>query len=375
MKALRVAPILLAGFVTLTLLVAQGPVGRSNDPVARPKKGDAPTPKQAPEAPPIPSVFKRAPDAPADAPVFSVNATTVTVDVAVVDNKGHFIPNIPQGNFRILEDDVPQKISSFSLGEAPMTVAMVIEFSNRYQQYFSEPWYQTLAASSEFLSTLRPTDYVAVVAYDLRPEILSDFSTDRRDAVDAMNRMRFPAFSESNLYDALTQTADRMSEIEGRKTILLISTNIDTLSRMNFGEARKAVQNAGVPIYSFGLMQTYRDLLYQYGYIGDNERTDFIMADNQLTTFSKESGGMAFFPRFYGQFREIFQSISQAMRTQYVLTYTPSNQARDGKFRKIKVELVDPATNKPLKVTDEKGKTIKFDVIAKRGYTAPRPVE
>src|SRR6185295_18503396 len=140
MKALRVFPILLAGVVTAALLlVAQGPVGRSNDPVARPKKGDASTPKQQDAPPPIPSVFKRQPDAPSDAPTFQVNATTVTVDVAVVDNKGHFIPNIPQGNFRILEDDVPQKISSFSLGEAPMTIAMVIEFSNRFQSYFSEP--------------------------------------------------------------------------------------------------------------------------------------------------------------------------------------------------------------------------------------------
>jgi len=377
MKALRVFPILLAGFLTLSLLlVAQGPVGRSSDPVARPKKGadSAPTPEQQ-KAPPIPSVFKRQPDAPADAPTFSVNASTVTVDVAVVDNKGHFIPNIPQGNFRITEDDVPQKVSSFSMGEAPMTVALVIEFSNRYQQYLSEPWYQTLVASSEFLNTLRPMDYVAVVAYDLRPEILSDFSTDRRQAADAMSRMRFPAFSETNLYDALTDTANRMQEIEGRKAIVLISTGVDTLSHMNFGEARKAIQNAGVPIYSFGLMQTYRDLLYSYGAISDSQRTDFIMADNQLSTFSKESGGMAFFPRFYGQFREIFQSIGQAMRTQYVLTYTPSNQVRDGKFRKIKVELVDPATNKPLKVTDEKGKALKFEIIAKRGYTAPRPVE
>jgi VWFA-related protein len=256
-----------------------------------------------------------------------------------------------------------------------MTVALVIEFSNRYQQYFSEPWYQTLVASSEFLSTMKPEDFVAIVAYDLRPEILSDFSTDRRDAADALSRMRFPAFSESNLYDALTDTAQRMSELEGRKAIVLISTGIDTLSRMNFGEARKAVQNAGVSIYSVGLMQTYRDLLYQYGYINDSQRTDFIMADSQLKTFSQESGGMAFFPRFYGQFREIFQSIAQAMRTQYVISYTPTNQVRDGKFRKIKVELVDPATNKPLKVTDEKGKSIKFEIIAKRGYTAPRQVE
>jgi VWFA-related protein len=374
MKALRVFPILTAASLAVSLLlVAQGPVNRGGDPVARPKKGDQAS--KAKEAPPIPSEFKRQPGAPAEAAAFAVEATTVTVDVAVVDNQGHFIPTIPQSHFRILEDNVPQKITSFSMGEAPLTVAMVIEFSNRYQQYFSEPWYQTLVAANEFVSMLRPDDYLAIVAYDLRPEILSDFSTDRRDAADALSRMRFPAFSETNLYDALVDTAKRMSEIEGRKAILLISTGVDTLSKLNFGQARKEIQNAGVPVYSFGLMQTYRDLLYQYGYISDLQRTDFIMADNQLRTFSQESGGMAFFPRFYGEFRQIFQTISQALRTQYVLTYTPTNTARDGKFRRIKVELIDPATNKPLKVTDPKGKAIKYEIIAKRGYTAPRQVE
>ena len=126
------------------------------------------------------------------------------VDVSVLDNKGRFIPNIPKGNFRILEDDVPQKISSFSLGEAPMTVAVVIEFSNLFQKYWTSSWYETLQASYGFLETLKPEDYVAVVAYDLRPEILSDFSTDKRKAYEAMQRLRIAAFSESNLYDALT---------------------------------------------------------------------------------------------------------------------------------------------------------------------------
>ena len=63
------------------------------------------------------------------------------------------------------------------------------------------------------------------------------------------------------------------------------------------------------------------------------------------------------------------------MRNQYSLAYTPTNQVRDGKFRKIKVELVNPATNEPLKVTDEKGKAVKYQIVAKLGYTAPREVE
>jgi VWFA-related protein len=225
------------------------------------------------------------------------------------------------------------------------------------------------------MASLRPDDYVAVVAYDLRPEILSDFSLDRRDAADALSRLRIPAYREAVLYDAVTDTVQRMAEIEGRKAVLLISSGVDTISHQNYGEARKTIQNAGVPIYSVGLMQAYRDYYYSRGAMSDNQRTDFVMADNQLRTFSDESGGLAFFPRFYGQFREIFQTISQAMRTQYVLTYVPTNTARDGKFRKLKVELVDPATNKPLRVTDPKGKNIKYKIITKSGYAAPREVE
>jgi len=84
---------------------------------------------------------------------------------------------------------------------------------------------------------------------------------------------------------------------------------------------------------------------------------------------------MAFFPRFYGEFPGIFNEISQSMRNQYSLGYQPTNGARDGKFRKLKIDLINPATNEPLKVTDEKGKPIKYQILAKAGYSAPRSVE
>jgi VWFA-related protein len=299
----------------------------------------------------------------------------VTVEAAVLDNKGNFIPNIPRGNFRILEDGVPQNVTSFGVGEGNMTVAMVIEFSNLFQQYWSETWYQTLTAAYGFLETLKPEDYVAVVAYDLRPEILSDFSTDKRQAYEAMQRLRIAAFSESNLYDAIVDTAERMSEIEGRKAIVLISSGMDTFSKLTFDKTRKALQNAGVPIYAVGLMQALREWYDARGYLGPIARLDFLQADNQLRTFAKETGGMSFFPRFYGEFPNIFRAISDSLRNQYTMTYSPSNQARDGKFRKIKVELVNPATGEPLRIVDQKNKPMKYTIHAKQGYTAPREVE
>ncbi len=359
----------------------QGPKKEGSETVARPRKKAATEsgePKDEAAGEKIPSKLmkkdqKGAPEA--GTATFRSDVSTVSVDVAVLDNKGRFIPNIPGGNFRVLEDNVPQKTATFAMGEAPMTVCMVIEFSNLFQSYWTETWYQTLTASYGFIDTLKPEDHLAVVAYDLRPEILSDFSTDRQAAREAMQRLRIAAYSESNLYDALVDTADRMSEIEGRKAIVVIASGIDTFSKLTFDKTRKALQNAGVPIYAIGLMQALREWYDARGAMGPIQRLDFLQADNQMRTFAKETGGQAYFPRFYGEFPGIYRMIHEALRSQYQLTYQPTNQARDGKFRKIKVELVNPATNEPLRVVDEKGKPMKYQVLSKPGYTAPREVE
>jgi Ca-activated chloride channel homolog len=250
---------------------------------------------------------------------------------------------------------------------------MVIEFSNRFERVYSSAWAQVLNASYGFLQILKPEDYVAVVAYDIKPEILSDFSTNRQDAYEAMSRLRIAAWSEANLYDALTDTVTRMQDIEGRKAVLLLSSGIDTFSKITYDTARRKVQDAGVPVYAIGLMQAMRIIMDSY--MGATQRMDFLQADNAMRTFAKESGGMAFFPRFYGEMPQIFQEIAQSMRNQYVISYAPSNQERDGKYRKIKVELINPQDNQPLRVVDQKGKPIKYQIIAKTGYTAPRPVE
>jgi VWFA-related protein len=367
------------GLIVLASLVfaqEQGPNRDSSTTVARPRKKDTGGTTDDSNLPKIPSRLSKKNETDTTGLAnFKSDVDLVTVDVAVLDNKGHFIPNIPAGNFRVLEDNVPQPIKGMNQGQAPMTVALVIEFSNLFQQFWSETWYQTLTASFGFIQSLKPDDYVAVVAYDIRPEILTDFTTDRAKIQDAMQRLNIPAFSESNLYDALTDTADRMSGIEGRKAIVLISSGIDTFSKINYGEARKKLQQSGVPVYPIGLMQALRIMAESYGALGPIANLDFLQADNALRTFAAETGGIAFFPRFYGEFPTIFQNIQQALRNQYVLSYEPTNKAHDGTYRKIKVQLVNPATNQPLKVSDEKGKPIKYQIIAKSGYKAPREVE
>lgn len=361
-------------------LFAQGPIGdrpRRPVPGAERRSPSDPGPGRFPDSrSDVPPIESRAPQRiPQDQPLFTADTNAVTVDIAILDNKGQFIANIPPGNFQILEDGVPQKIVSVGQTQAPATVALLIEFSNRWQQYWSETWYQTLTATYGFVQTLRPEDWVAVIAYDLRPEILADFTQDRREINNALQRLRIAAYRESNLFDALTDTVQRMSGIEGRKSVVLLSSGEDTFSRLNFSQARKIVQEAGVTVHAIGLGQMLKELLDSYGYVGGATRIGWLQADNQLRTFTKETGGFAFFPRFYGQFPTIFQSLNYLMRNQYTAIYQPLNTKRDGTFREIKVRLVDPKTNKELRITGKNNKRIKYDIVARKGYTAPREVE
>ena len=176
----------------------------------------------------------------------------------------------------------------------------------------------------------------------------------------------------TNELAAFYRIRQRMENIEGRKAILLIASGRDTLSKLTWDKTRKAVQEAGVPIYAFSLLQALRIMAEPY--MGNNQYMDFLQADNEMKTLARESGGQAFFPRFLQEYPSIFQQVAAALRNQYSITYAPANQAKDGQFRKIKVELVDPQTGVALRIM-ENGKPVKYDVVAKSGYTAPRAVE
>ena len=393
--ALRIAVVMLGAAF---LWAQDGPNQQGSATVARPrpKPGTPPTlPDDAPTSTPAATPAPNSGDLPGNLPkipsklspkatkdndaatdvTFQAESNVVTVDVAVLDNKGNPIPNLTRDKFRILEDNVRQTVSEFNVGEAPMTIALVVEFSARFQAIYSRGWFETLQASYGFVQMLKPDDYLAIIAYDLRSEILSDFTNDRAKTQEALGRMRVPGFSESNMFDALADTADRMSKIEGRKAILFIGSGIDTFSKLTYEKARRSLQEAGVPVYAIGTLQTIRMMAESSGQMGAMTDLDFLQGDNELRTFAKETGGQAYFPRFPSELNNIFNTISQSLRNQYSLGYSPNNQTKDGKFRKITVQLVNPATNEPLRMVDEKGKPMKYTIVAKNGYNGPRAVE
>lgn len=347
---------------------AGGPQGEQG-PIIVPKK----KPNDEPPPPPVRNVPKN----PEGMPDFSlrVDVPNVQVPVQVTTKNGQFVPGLTKDNFKVLEDGVPQTITSFkAVQDAPITAVLLVEFASTYYSFM----YDALNASYSFANSLKPNDWIAVISFDIKPYILADFTQDKREVYAALNQLRIPGFSETNVFDALYDTLDRIDRIEGRKYVILISRGIDTFSKLNYDKILKKVKaTQNVTIYTVSTGDALRNYIEaQAGsspYFGEYNLS-FLQADNQMKTFADLTGGHWYKPRFEAEMPEIFSDIGANIRNQYLITYKPSNTKQDGTYRKLKVELQAPDGG-PLTVKDQKGKTLKTLVIARDGYTAKHEVE
>jgi VWFA-related protein len=335
-----------------------------------PKKKDNPDSAPLPPAPAQPKVKN-----PEGLTNFSirVDVPEVSVDVGVLLEKtGQFVPNLKPTNFKVYENGVEQKVVGFKRVEAPITALLLCEFASTNYNFV----YDMRNAAWSFAQQLRPQDYVAMMTFDMRTQIVTDFTQDKRQLYNAINSMMMPGFSERNLFDALYEAEDRLSRIEGRKYIVLIASGRDTFSKITLDKILQKVKNTpDVTIFAVstggalramteggpGMRQEMRDL-------------DYLQADNQMKTFAKMTGGMWFEPRFVAEMPEIFGDINSAIRSKYELIYHPSDAKQDGSYRKLRVELVDDE-GQPLRMQDEKHKPLKYDIIARDGYRAHQEVE
>jgi len=332
--------------------------------------------KKAEEPPPPPPPPKKIEDNPDYS--LKVNVPLVNVDVLVTTKDGQFIPNLKKENFRILEDGVPQSINKFSVAEAPITAVLLTEFASTNYYYLVD----ALNASYAFAGTLKKEDWVAVAYYDMQPHILVDFTQDKRAVMGALNQLRMPGFIETNLFDALYDTLDRLDRVEGKKYIILVSTGVDTFSKLTLDKIMKKVKDTkDVTIFAISIGWYLREMCEVHGCTGQSHgmgipinRMDYLQADNEMKTFAAMTGGRAYFPRFQAEFNEIFRDIGDDIRHEYSIAYTPTNTKLDGTYRKLKVQVVAPDGG-PLKVRDQKGKDVKFEVVARDGYTAKHTVD
>jgi len=338
-------------------------------PYAIPKKKEQP-----PEPPPEkPKKIEGMPDY-----SIKVDVPLVGLDVLVTTKDGQFVPGLGKDNFKIFEDGVEQKVANFSQnGDKPITAVLLVEFASTNYRFM----YDALNASYAFANTLKKDDWIAVISYDMKPYILADFTQDKRAVYGALNQLRIPGFSETNLFDALFDTLDRLDRIEGKKYIILVTTGIDSFSKLTLDKILKKVKaTKDTSIYPISVGFAVRNYCethgcrFEHGMGIPTDNMDYLQGDNEMRTFASLTGGHAYFPRFQGELPGIFNDIAADLRNQYSITYHPSNTKLDGTYRKIKVELQAPDGG-PLKVRDQKGKDVKTIVYTREGYTAKHQVE
>lgn len=316
-------------------------------------------------------------NAPLDDDPLEIEVDLVNVNTVVYNKKtGAIITGLKRENFAVFEDGVKQEITNFAEPDAPITVTLVVEYS-KWSEVFG--YYGSSGQEYGHLEVIRPVaffvsrfikppnDYASVVAFDMRPTPITDFTNDPnrlQATVNLLLRNR-PAFRENNLFDAMKfalvgGTADavvlenseqRKIEYGGmvdvkapRRAIILVASGIDTFSRINYDEARKVVQSSGIPFYIISTGNLFYKM-YEHrlpatdSITGMPGRLTFLQARNAMNTFAKESGGRHYEMTFAGELPTILDDINTLMRHQYSIAYDLGEKRPPGKKYKLEVKV------------------------------------
>ena len=309
--------------------------------------------------------------------VVKIDTNVVNVEAVVLNKKtGQIITGLKKGNFAVFENGVKQEISAFSTPETPITVTLVLEYSKWTEMFgsaaggmFDPGAMEAIRPVAQFLTQFikPPDDYASVIAFDVRPTPITDFTNDPeriRDTIGLLLRNR-PAFRENNMYDAIkfalvggrgdsvvldnseARTADyggMVSVKAKRRAIILVASGIDTFSRINYGDARKVIQEAGIPLYIISTGNLFykryeAQLPPETSITGMPGRLDFLQAKNIMNTLAKDSGGVHFEMTFPSEVPTYLQSINALLRSQYSMAYDLPQKHEPGKKYKLEVKV------------------------------------
>jgi VWFA-related protein len=283
---------------------------------------------------------------------FRVEVDVVNVYCTVEDKNGRLIPDLGEKDFEIREDGKPQTLKYFAREtDRPLTLILGVDTSISQRQVLATE--KTVAG--QFLDQiLRPSDLAALITFDVNVDLLQDFTQVPDWLEQSLQRAQINAPIDlgpierrgpmgTRLYDAIyLASKEKLAQEAGRKAIILVSDGVDAGSDVKEEQALEAAHRAQVMIYAIGISDP-----------GFYDRPTG--GAGVLKKLAEETGGRAIFPRKLEDLGEAFDQIAKELRSQYSLGYTPTNRARDGKFRKIEIK-VKP---KGLKVQ------------ARRGYYAP----
>lgn len=292
---------------------------------------------------------------------FKVDVNVVSLYFNVKDKRGALIPDLKKEDFQIFEDGAPQKIKYYSAtSEQPLTLGIMIDTSGSQMRVLP----MTQEIGSQFLQeVLRPKDMAFVISFDINVELLQDFTNQSSVLRKALHKTRvntgggsggIPGIGQgpvpiSNpkgtlLYDAIYLAADeKLKQEVGRKALIILTDGEDQGSRTRVREAIEAAQKSDAIVY----------VIFE----ADREAT-FGGGKGEMKKICEETGGRVVDvgdnPK---KLKEAFDQISSELRSQYYIGYSPTNQKKDGAYRKVEVR----AANKDLKIQ------------ARKGYYAPTP--
>jgi Ca-activated chloride channel homolog len=270
-----------------------------------------------------------------------VEVPLVLVPVSVIDPYNRFVTGLEKEHFQVFEDRKPQKISNFSSEDVPLSAGLLFDSSGSMADKIDK----ARMAVMQFFRSSNPDDEFFLISFNDRPNEVSDFTQDENALQSKLNFTE--AKGRTSLLDAIYLGLHEMRKAKhSRKVLLIFSDGGDNHSRYNENEIKRAVKESDVQIYAVGIYEPY----------STRSRTpEELSGPSLLTEIAEMTGGRQFPVENPNDLPDIARKIGRELRSLYVIGYTPSNAARDGKWRKITVELNPPRGLPPLQVFNKSG--------------------
>jgi len=254
----------------------------------------------------------------------------VVLHVTVADDHGQFVPNLQEGNFRVFEQNVEQKISYFSRQDIPVTMGLIIDNSGSMR----EKREQVAVAAMTFVRTSNPQDEAFVVNFndEYYLDTEGDFTNDQKDLNDALSRI--DTRGSTALYDALIGSLAHVKKGHKDKRVLLVITDgDDDASQKTLEDAMKAAEESTATIYTIGVFSE-DDRQHEKRMVRHSKKV--------LQEIAEATGGLAYFPDNLNEVTPICEQVAKEIRNQYAIGYYPTNTAKDGTFRSVQLKVIPP---------------------------------
>jgi Ca-activated chloride channel family protein len=265
-----------------------------------------------------------------------IRTELVELDVTVVDQNNVSVMNLKKEDFSVFEDKVKQTIETVNREEVPVSFGLVIDTSGSMRSKL-----QTVSdASVSLIKQMRVDDEAFVASFKAEPELVQDFTADRRELEDAISDLY--TSGGTALLDAIIATADYAQEKgkRRRKALVVISDGLEKNSSVKEKEVMEAIKEDEVQVYLVGFIDEEMEEKSLFG------KSPAKKAKELLSRIADDSGGKAYFPKDISEIPAIAAQIAKDLRTQYVVSYYPSNDKRDGTFRTVQVSVNSPGSRK-----------------------------